>query len=210
LLGRTRKWIAPFLAPPEERKSGLLKDIAIFLKHTKEQVEEIKAREEARKRGEIVPEDGEFEFFGRPVTIRGFRDEIDLAGFKVFGFIDDFWSMENFNKIKAEIDSSSTDTAFAEMRDLFLPQLSEKCRQLLAGPVEGVHKDIDTIYRMAFEKMQERICGLSEDLVVKLNNILNITFQPVDLQAVGESLSEIFKTFDRLVQRKHQAGRRGL
>lgn len=219
LQSRVQKWITPFLEQPEKQKTGLFKDISLFLKHTKDELDRIKAKEEARKRGEIVPEDGLFEFFGVPVTIRGFRDEIDLAALRVSQFIDDFWSMENLKRIRSEIETTQqepvnnnssqlstngfgnphlSDLALTEMRDLFLPQLSGHSRKLLAVPIIGVHQDIEIIYQGACDKMQSRISGLTEELILKLNNILNITFKPVSLETVGKSLNEIFETFDRL------------
>jgi hypothetical protein len=200
---RVRKWIAPFVEPPDKRKSSIFKDIALFLKHTKDELDRIKAREQAHRRGEIIPEDGQFEFFGTPVTIRGFRDEIDLAAFRVFQFIDNFWSIENFNSIKTgivnkESTENKSDQALAEMRDLFLSQLSEQCHQLLSGPIDGVHKDVEDICQKACNNMQSRISGLTKELVTKLNNILNFTFKPVKVEAVDESLNKILGTFDRL------------
>jgi GTP-binding protein EngB required for normal cell division len=200
---RLQKWIAPFREPPDKQKSGVFKDIALFLKHTKEELDRIKAKEKAHKRGEIVPEDGQFEFFGTPVIIRGFRDEIDLAAFRIFRFIDNFWSVENFNNIKSGIPGAKpgenmSDQALAEMRDLFLSQLSEQCHQLLIGPIDGVHQDIESVYQKACDNMQLRISGLTEELVARLNNILDITFQPVKVETVDQSLNKILGTFDRL------------
>ncbi|MFQ5646554.1 MAG: dynamin family protein, partial [bacterium] len=184
---RMLNWLRPYLT----------------LESVKSKKVEIKVGSAASQLKKIKRNPLTFQFFGSKVIIRDFQAELEQICFESFDFIDKFWSDDNYLSYKEKLPPESrgktaAGTAIMNMRDDFIPQLSLFVKERLEIPIDGVRKDIDVLYKLAIDKIQSRLSGLTEELVHKLNKTLHITFKPVNVENVGKKLEQIKDTQKRL------------